>query len=64
MLGYRRGRHVVGDRLVGKPPFFAPGAGESRFIGYGRSLVVENNAGPDGTAYLGSIPDLPGVRER
>jgi hypothetical protein len=49
VLGYRRGRHIVGDRLVCKPPLFAPGAGatKNRLIGYGRSLVVENNAGHD-----------------
>jgi len=47
VLEYSRGRHVAGDRLVCKPPLFAPRAGKNSFMGYGRFLVVENNAGHD-----------------
>lgn len=45
---YRRARDVV-DRRVCATPVFAPGrsATENTLIGYGRSLVVENNAGYD-----------------
>jgi len=44
-FGERRG----GERLVCKQPLFAPGASatDNSFIGIGRSLVVENNAGYD-----------------
>jgi hypothetical protein len=49
VLVYRRGRSVAGERLVCTQPLFAPGASatDNSFIGYGRSLVVENNAGYD-----------------
>lgn len=49
VLVYRRGRDVVGERLVCKVPLFAEGASatENSFIGFGRSLVIENNAGYD-----------------
>ena len=49
VLVYRRQRAVAGDRLVCKQPLFAAGASatDNSFIGYGRSLVVENNAGYD-----------------
>ncbi len=49
-LIYRRGANVrAGRRLVCKQPLFAPGASatDNSFIGIGRSLVVENNAGYD-----------------
>ncbi len=47
VLVYRRSGE--GERLVCKTPVFEPGqsATENTLIGYGRSLVVENNAGYD-----------------
>ncbi|MCC6848663.1 MAG: hypothetical protein IT294_09190 [Deltaproteobacteria bacterium] len=52
VLVYRRGRAAEGDdrqRLICTQPLFAPGASatDNSFIGVGRSLVVENNAGYD-----------------
>ena len=49
VLVYRRGRDVAGARLVCRQPVFAPGASatENTFVGFGRSIVVENNAGYD-----------------
>ena len=49
VLVYRRGRDVAGERLVCRQPLFAPGASatDNTFVGFGRSLVVENNAGYD-----------------
>ncbi len=50
VLVYRRGRDVAADmRLACKQPLFAPGASatDNSFIGIGRSLVIENNAGYD-----------------
>jgi hypothetical protein len=49
VLVYRRPRDVAGERLVCKLPLFADGqsATDNSFIGFGRSLVVENNAGYD-----------------
>jgi hypothetical protein len=47
VLVFRRDRSD--ERLVCKTPVFAPGqsATENTLIGYGRSLIVENNAGYD-----------------
>lgn len=49
VLVYRRDRAVTRSRRVCATPVFAPGASatENTFIGHGRSLVVENNAGYD-----------------
>lgn len=50
VLVYRRGREVRdARRLVCKIALFAPGASatDNSFIGIGRSLVIENNAGYD-----------------
>jgi len=49
VLVYRRGRDLAGARLVCRQPVFAPGASatENTFVGFGRSVVVENNAGYD-----------------
>lgn len=54
VLVYRRGPIHIGnrggaERLVCKQPLFAPGASatDNSFIGIGRSLVIENNAGYD-----------------
>ncbi len=54
LLVYRRGPIDFGqrrgsERLVCKQPLFAPGASatDNSFIGIGRSLIVENNAGYD-----------------
>ncbi|MCC6765137.1 MAG: hypothetical protein IT293_10780 [Deltaproteobacteria bacterium] len=52
VLVYRRGHAPEVDdrrRLICKQPLFAPGASatDNSFIGVGRSLVVENNAGYD-----------------
>jgi len=48
VLVYRRGDDIE-DRLVCTVPLFGEGesATENTFIGYGRSLIVENNAGYD-----------------
>jgi hypothetical protein len=48
VLVYKRGRDES-QRLVCKTPVFDPGrsATENTLIGYGRSLIVENNAGYD-----------------
>jgi hypothetical protein len=48
VLVYRRASEVS-ERLVCKMPVFDPGqsATENTLIGYGRSLIVENNAGYD-----------------
>jgi hypothetical protein len=49
VLVYRRRPDVAGTRLVCRQPLFAPGASatENTFVGFGRSLIVENNAGYD-----------------
>jgi hypothetical protein len=49
VLVYRRAPAPAGGRLVCSLPVFAPGrsATDNTFIGVGRSLVVENNAGYD-----------------
>ena len=54
VLVYRRGPIDFGqrrgsERLICKQPLFAPGASatDNSFIGIGRSLVIENNAGYD-----------------
>jgi hypothetical protein len=49
VLVYRRGARVDGERLVCRVPVFEPGrsATENSLIGYGRSLIVENNYGYD-----------------
>jgi hypothetical protein len=49
VLVYRRGRDVAGGRVVCKLPLFTDGqsATDNSFIGFDRSLVIENNAGYD-----------------
>jgi hypothetical protein len=49
VLVYRRAPGVTGPRLVCKQPLFDDGASatDNSFIGIGRSLVIENNAGYD-----------------
>ncbi len=49
VLVYRRGGGAGEKRLVCRQPLFADGASatDNSFIGFGRSLVVENNAGYD-----------------
>jgi hypothetical protein len=49
VLVYRRRRDVAGTRLVCREPVFPPGASatENTFVGFGHSLIVENNAGYD-----------------
>jgi hypothetical protein len=49
VLVYRRDRTSATSRRICATPVFAPGrsATENTLIGYGRSLVVENNAGYD-----------------
>ncbi len=49
LLVYRRGREVEGTRLVCKQPVFDPGrsATENSLVGYGNSVIVENNYGYD-----------------
>ena len=47
LLVYRRRPEVAGERLVCKLPLFEPGASASdnSAIGYGRSIIMENNSG-------------------
>jgi outer membrane protein assembly factor BamB len=49
VLVYRSGRGVEGSRLVCRVPVFGPGrsATENSLVGFGRSLLVENNWGYD-----------------
>jgi len=49
VLVYRRRRDVAGTRLLCREPVFPPGASatENTFVGFGHSLIVENNAGYD-----------------
>jgi hypothetical protein len=49
VLIYKRGKDVDGERLVCKQPVFAPGRSttENSLIGYGDSVIVENNYGYD-----------------
>jgi outer membrane protein assembly factor BamB len=49
VLIYKRGKAVDGERLICKQPVFAPGrsATENSLIGYGNSVIVENNYGYD-----------------
>ena len=49
VLVYRSGREVSGDRLLCRVPVFEAGrsATENSLVGFGRSLVVENNWGYD-----------------
>jgi len=52
------------ERVVCRMPVFAPGksATENTFIGYGRSLIVENNAGYDlFTTMRGGKTSAPGI---
>jgi hypothetical protein len=52
VLVYRRGRTVVGSRLICRQPVFERGASatDQSLIGTGRSIVVENNHGYSGPA--------------
>ena len=47
LLVYRRRSEATGDRLICKVPLFQPGASatDNSAIGYGRSIIMENNAG-------------------
>jgi hypothetical protein len=49
VLVYKRSLGIEGDRLVCKLPVFAPGLSttENSLIGYGNSIIVENNYGYD-----------------
>jgi hypothetical protein len=49
VLIYRRAAQVEGNRLVCQQPVFAPGRSttENTLIGFGRSVIVENNYGYD-----------------
>jgi hypothetical protein len=49
VLVYKRGKAVDGERLICKQPVFAAGrsATENSLIGYGNSVIVENNYGYD-----------------
>jgi outer membrane protein assembly factor BamB len=49
LLIHNRGREVNGRRLVCQQPLFTPGASatENSLVGYGRSIIVENNYGYD-----------------
>jgi outer membrane protein assembly factor BamB len=54
VLVYRRGSQIQGDRLVCRHPVFEPGKSttENTLIGYGRSIIVENNYGYDLFIYM------------
>ncbi|MDY6863167.1 MAG: hypothetical protein SV062_09275 [Thermodesulfobacteriota bacterium] len=49
LLVYRRGKHILGERFVGKVPLFEPGASavDVSMIGHYNSIIVQNiyNAG-------------------
>jgi hypothetical protein len=47
LLVYRRRPEAAGERLICKLPLFQPGASatDNSAIGYGRSIIMENNAG-------------------
>jgi hypothetical protein len=63
VLVYRRGA-LAERRLVCSTPVFAPGksATENTFIGYQRSLIVENNAGYDLFSTMrGGKTSAPGI---
>ncbi|MCA9773026.1 MAG: hypothetical protein KC466_11505 [Myxococcales bacterium] len=62
LLVYKRRDDAVGPRLVCAEPLFAPGASwsDNSFIGYDRSIIVENNYG-SGNALEPYAVTAPGV---
>jgi hypothetical protein len=61
---YRRGRAVTSPRRVCRQPVFEPGAGatDNSLIGFGRSMIVENNYGYSGpTATTQGATTSPGL---